>query len=762
MSLADLDRWDADAIHAVFSAATDDSASTRMTSDQLGQIIDAIPWEGHAYDAARAANSDIRRDLNLHADELDAVAEAAKAAETTIRSIKSGWHHLQQEAAAVGMTIDAASGTVTYVESSDPEEAAIQEENYRIICAEVERLLIRADQADETLASAIEGADGSKSAEEITQELNEQWVTVEDAEGVVHDALGGDQGAAGRVNEVLDTITAEQQSGQAPFTAEQGAVVSQLQAQQHGMSVEALQTAEGRLGGERDMIGNSWQLMSNPKVDYPKTELKPGAKTDFGLSMRGGFEQLPLSVQEPLRETRFVDGQLQTAQELSAIAGIVDNGDTRFQNGTDVDRGILGRATDLMKVSTFDQTFGAVGGPLDLSRQLVNPLSEQLFAAGNADHIVDHELVTGVQNGLLPSMQPGEFTQFATANHWGDDGDAISGVFDWTGSATGSEAQIAGETAQAYSTYLGENAPRLLDMPGHHTVGEINPKLVQGFAEGLSPYVANIAGEQNELSAVFGTPDTPAALGDDTMPVAKGIFSVLNTDPDAGQIFNGKAYEEILRDQNAYAHGIAHNAPDAVMNNATMQEADTMRALVDIGTNNALDAKGVNTDVRAAEAYASKAAAYDMAVKTLAVGADLTPGGPAAAFGVDAVGSALKADIIGPAPTATAQPQLYSNMTEYDAHRQVLNGLHGNGVTIDLPPEYFAPGDGRGVGHIATYEEYRQLAESRRPGSSADESAYNNTIRNALAGVVGTANIPTIGMEKDTYNNIIRNPRPWN
>jgi hypothetical protein len=47
--------------------------------------------------------------------------------ETTIRPIKSDWQHLQQEAAAVGMTIDAASGTVTYVESSDPEEAAIQE-----------------------------------------------------------------------------------------------------------------------------------------------------------------------------------------------------------------------------------------------------------------------------------------------------------------------------------------------------------------------------------------------------------------------------------------------------------------------------------------------------------------------------------------------------------------------------------------------------------------------------------------------------------
>lgn len=756
MSLADLDRWDPDAIQTVFAAATDDSAATRMTSDHLGQIIDAIPWEGEAHDAAVAANSDIRRDLNLHADELDAVAGAAKAAETMVRSIKSDWVHLQQEAAAVGMTIDPISGTVSYVESSDPEEAAIQEENYRTICAEIGRLLERADQADETLTLAIEGADGNRSADEIIEALDESWVSSEDAEGVVHEALAGDEGAAGRVNGVLDTITAEQQLGLVPLSTEQAVVLSQLQAQQHGMSVDALQTAEGRLSEERDMIANSWQLMSNPKIGFPKTELNPGAKTDVSTSTRGGFEQLPLSIQEPLQETVFVDGELQTAQDLSAIAGIVDNGDTRFQNGTDVDRGIMGRATDLMKVSTLDQTFAGLSGPPGLTRQLLNPLSEQLFAAGNADHIVDHEVVTGMQNALLPTMEPGEFMQYATANHSSDDGEAISGVFDWTGSATGGEAQIAGETAQAYSTFLGENAPHLLDLPGHHTLGDINPKLAQGFAEGLSPYVANIAGEQNDLSAFFSTPDTAGALGDDTMPIAKGIFSVLNSDPDAGEIFNGKAYEEILRDQHSYAQGIANNVPDAVMNNAKMQEANVLRALVDVGTNNALDAKGVNTDVRAAEAYASKAAAYDMAVKTLAAGADLTPAGPAAALGVDAVGSALKNDIIGPAPTATMQPQLYSDMTEYDAHRAVLNGLYGSGVKVELPLDFMSPADGGGIGHIRSFEEYENSGTG-----TLGESKYNEKLRLAVAAAVGDEYVATIGSDKDIYNQVIRNPRPW-
>lgn len=133
MSLAELDKWDPDSIHAVFSAVTDHSESTRLTSDGLGQVINAVLWEGKARDAALAANTDIRRDLNLHADELEAVANAANAADTEIRSIKSDWQHLQQETAAADMTIGPVAGTVSYVKSSDPEEAAIQEHNYEVI-----------------------------------------------------------------------------------------------------------------------------------------------------------------------------------------------------------------------------------------------------------------------------------------------------------------------------------------------------------------------------------------------------------------------------------------------------------------------------------------------------------------------------------------------------------------------------------------------------------------------------------------------------
>ena len=65
------------------------------------------------------------------------------------------------------------------------------------------------------------------------------------------------------------------------------------------MSVDALSTAEHRLGDERGMIGNSLQLMSNPNLTFPKTPLTIGANQGSD-TVRGGATQLPDSVQQLL------------------------------------------------------------------------------------------------------------------------------------------------------------------------------------------------------------------------------------------------------------------------------------------------------------------------------------------------------------------------------------------------------------------------------------------------------------------------------
>jgi hypothetical protein len=122
----------------------------------------------------------------------------------------------------------------------------------------------------------------------------------EQAEQDVQAALRGDKGAAARVNAVLDSISDDQKAGKAPLTPAQASVLSQLQAQEHGMSKDALNNAEKNLGDQSRMVPNSWQLMSNDKLGYPQTPLTVGAKQGADMT-KGGFGQLPGSIQQVLR-----------------------------------------------------------------------------------------------------------------------------------------------------------------------------------------------------------------------------------------------------------------------------------------------------------------------------------------------------------------------------------------------------------------------------------------------------------------------------
>ncbi|MGW4100507.1 EspA/EspE family type VII secretion system effector [Mycobacterium sp. NPDC004974] len=91
------------------------------------------------------------------------------------------------------------------------------------------------------------------------------------AEEDVRKALAGDQAAAKRIDDVLESIDPEQRSGTKDLSAIQGSYLSQVNAQTHGMSVKDLATAEERLGAHQRIMGDSWQLMSNDDIRFPKT-----------------------------------------------------------------------------------------------------------------------------------------------------------------------------------------------------------------------------------------------------------------------------------------------------------------------------------------------------------------------------------------------------------------------------------------------------------------------------------------------------------
>ena len=60
LSLAELDRWDPDAIHGVFEAATARAEHTRTTASSVGDVVFAVPGSGQAFDAAQQVTGSIR------------------------------------------------------------------------------------------------------------------------------------------------------------------------------------------------------------------------------------------------------------------------------------------------------------------------------------------------------------------------------------------------------------------------------------------------------------------------------------------------------------------------------------------------------------------------------------------------------------------------------------------------------------------------------------------------------------------------------
>jgi len=186
LTLADIDRWDPDAIRAVFAAITDHADNTRQTSHGLGQVMQSLPWEGEAHDAATKASRDIQRDLNLHGSQLEAVANAAKVAESEVRSIKADWTKICRMADRWGITIDVATNEIVPPNPppSRPDDIAELERRMDIIHNELVELLGRASNADRDLAAAIDGALGTLSPDEVNRELHDDATIAEQQDGL--------------------------------------------------------------------------------------------------------------------------------------------------------------------------------------------------------------------------------------------------------------------------------------------------------------------------------------------------------------------------------------------------------------------------------------------------------------------------------------------------------------------------------------------------------------------------------------------------
>lgn len=532
------------------------------------------------------------------------------------------------------------------------------------------------------------------------------------AEKDVHDALAGDQEAAKRVEDALKGIKPGQ-----PLSAEQGSYLSQMQAQQHGMSVDALKTAEQRLGDQKHIIGDSWQLMSNDKVWFPRTDTDVGALDDPNYRVRGGLDQLPQSVQDAVRnpgELNRVDDTnvLKHGGDLQSISEIVHDGNPSLQTNTELDRELM-KAADTVMDSDVPQPYAA-------------NVTEDIFRAVAEDHQVVHDQIVG------PSSD--DFLHDVNHMPWTDDGKAAASLFSWTNEAhTGSEMGIASETAEKYAQYIGIHKGDLMNLPGipgETTLGQLNPELVKGYAHGLSPYMADIASVPGGANDNFDFLDP----GKSERPIAKGLFAVLGTQHDAYVEFNSAADKLGLERAHQYAEDVKHGV-DVHKNDARILDAAVLRGLMASGSAEAAHSIGLNR----AEVEEWRKTAYSTAVDSLAWAAG--PAGPA----ITAFGSAMEDSIVGKA--ADPSTPIVPDMTGDESARFVLNALIADGVRVDgIDPNYMV--DGR----IASLEELQ--AAGRNVPADTDLEGDLNAV---LDSIVGEASNPTDEFE-DKYEQITKIP----
>ncbi len=208
------------------------------------------------------------------------------------------------------------------------------------------------------------------------------------------------------------------------------------------MSVDALKTAEQRLGVERAIIGDSWQLMSNPNLNFPKTDTKVGAQ-EGSETTQGGFNQLPQSLQNAL--TFNEPSHPNSANDIAEIAKVAGDGSPRLQHGTELDKAMLDWGTRELheemphgQIVDHSLLHGAQRSTLD-----------DVFRVAGRDHVRVTDLLTGSGHD--------QFLFDVTHNRWDDGGKGIGSLFSWTQNPGGPEAELAGKTAHAYASYLGQH-----------------------------------------------------------------------------------------------------------------------------------------------------------------------------------------------------------------------------------------------------------------------------------------------------------------
>jgi hypothetical protein len=161
LTVAEIDRWRAEAVREVFHAAGARGHATLQAARELASLAVFDTWQGATAQARRHSSASIRSDLDAHGNESLAVAWAAGRAADDIVQVQSRLSALRRDAAELQMTIDCRTDKVVPSSNFDglPTAALIAEIQLQ---NRLDTIVADANSADQELAYAIDMADGDR------------------------------------------------------------------------------------------------------------------------------------------------------------------------------------------------------------------------------------------------------------------------------------------------------------------------------------------------------------------------------------------------------------------------------------------------------------------------------------------------------------------------------------------------------------------------------------------------------------------------
>jgi hypothetical protein len=177
-----------------------------------------------------------------------------------------------------------------------------------------------------------------------------------------------------------------------------------------------------------------------------------------------------------------------------------------------------------------------------------------------------------------------QFLQQITSHEWDDGGAAVAARIAWIArdaqSGDDTAAQRAGKAAHAIATFLTENEAELSRLPAgwfgltHRPAGELNPKLVRGYASALTPFLGALVGDVKNIRGF-------SVIGDGIdLSSARNIFAVIDSNTEAGNEFKDAAYQRVREYLRTYAEAIVRRNAD---NLVALQHAADLAGVVQGG-----------------------------------------------------------------------------------------------------------------------------------------------------------------------------------